>query len=70
MLDAHTGELLRAFYLDDTMYSSPILAGDEVVIGNSAGGVFALATDASPPALTTTARTRHVRRAAPLRVRG
>ncbi|HEY3962120.1 MAG TPA: PQQ-binding-like beta-propeller repeat protein, partial [Gaiellaceae bacterium] len=68
VLDARTGDLLRAFYLGDTLYSSPILAGDEVVIGNSSGSVFAFSADASPSAATT-ARARHVRRVAPLRAR-
>jgi len=40
-LDANTGLLLRVFFLGDTLYSSPILAGNDVVVGNSSGSVFA-----------------------------
>jgi outer membrane protein assembly factor BamB len=69
VLDAHTGELLRAFYLSDTLYSSPILAGDEVVIGNSSGSVFAFATTVTPP-VAPAARERHVRRPRTLRASG
>jgi outer membrane protein assembly factor BamB len=71
VLDARTGASLRTFFLENTLYSSPILAGDEVVVGNSAGSVFAFAS-VSPPAQTAGGAhaARHVRRAVPLRASG
>ncbi len=43
VLDARTGALLNTFFLENDMFSSPILAGDEVIVGNAAGTVFAIA---------------------------
>jgi len=43
VLDAGTGAVLRTFFLENDLYASPILAGDEVVVGNAAGTVFAFA---------------------------
>lgn len=48
VLDARTGAVLRTFFLENDMYSSPILAGDEVLVGNAAGTLFALAGSATP----------------------
>ncbi|HEX5449539.1 MAG TPA: PQQ-binding-like beta-propeller repeat protein [Gaiellaceae bacterium] len=47
IIDANTGLLLRVFFLGDTLYSSPILAGNDVVVGNSSGSVFAFAAPQS-----------------------
>ena len=43
VLNAGTGALLRTFFLENKLYSTPIVAGDEVVVGNGAGTVFAFA---------------------------
>lgn len=43
VLDAATGAVLHVFFLEKTLYSPPILAGDEVVVGNSSGTLFAIA---------------------------
>jgi hypothetical protein len=62
VLDARTGALLAVFYLGTTLYSSPILAGDEVIVGNSSGSVFAFGPK-KPASGVSTPTVRHVRRA-------
>ncbi|HEV2591100.1 MAG TPA: PQQ-binding-like beta-propeller repeat protein [Gaiellaceae bacterium] len=47
-LNAATGAVLRAFFLESNLYAGSILAGNEIVAGNVGGTVFALAPKLPP----------------------
>ena len=64
-LDAATGSMLRQFFLESGIYAGPILAGNEIVVGNIGGTVFAIAP--KEPPRPKGARWLHVRRVASLR---
>lgn len=47
VLDARSGAVLDTFFLENDMYSTPSLAGGEVLVGNAAGTLFAIGPPAS-----------------------